>query len=241
MRCKIFQCLGWFVLLADMARSETVSASYDADTYYYTQTYNTARTGTLNAGTFHVGTHILNTNPTYDGHFNFGGVVFSDLTGFTSAGAKFLQLNLKDFKTPGTVVPGYQGPPAYNYLTSGSFRLAVVALGADFAETEVAILSTWYQNNLFSQPRIAEIELTGIGQVQVDVTATVNNWRANPVTNFGFGLVGITSSPFATTARFYSMEAAEGLRPLLIPEPTVGTLLILGLTSTLMLRRQTKS
>jgi hypothetical protein len=80
--------------------AETVSASLDADTYYYTQSYSTARTGTLNSGTFHVGMNILNTNPNYDGHFNFAGIEFSNLSGLTTAGSKFLQLNLKDFKTP---------------------------------------------------------------------------------------------------------------------------------------------
>ena len=210
--------------------AETVSASFDADTYYYTQTYSTARTGTLNSGTFHVGMNILNTNPNYDGHFNFAGVEFSDLSGLSVQGSKFLQLNLKDFKTPGAIVPGYQGPPTYDYLSTGSFRVAVVALGADFSESETAPLSTWYQNNLFGRSRIAEVNLTQAGQVQIDVTSTVNEWIINPSANFGFGLVGVTSSPLATTARFYSLENSSGLGPVLlaIPEPSSFALLWVG-------------
>ena len=221
--------------------AETVSASLDADTYYYTQSYSTTRTGTLNSGTFHVGMNILNTNPNYDGHFNFAGIEFSNLSGLTTAGSKFLQLNLKDFKTPKAIVPGYQGPPVYDYLTTGSFRLAVVALGAEFSESETAVLSTWYQNNLFGRARVAEVDLTQAGQVQIDVTSAVNDWIVNPSTNFGFGLVGITSSPLATTARFYSMEAVWNLGPVLIPEPAVGSLLAFGLAVALANRRRRRS
>jgi hypothetical protein len=221
--------------------AETVSASFDADTYYFTQTYSSARTGTLNGGTFHVGMHILNTNPNYDGHFNFAGIKFSDLSGLSTTGPKFLQLNLKDFKTPGAIVPGFQGPPSYDYLTTGSFRLAVVALGADFSQSETATLSTWYQNNLFGRSRIAEVNLTQAGLVQIDVTSTVNGWILDPTTNFGFGLVGLTSSPLATTARFYSSEAAGNLGPVLVPEPAVGSLLACGFAVALANRRRRRS
>jgi hypothetical protein len=185
--------------------------------------------------------NILNTNPNYDGHFNFAGIEFSNLSGLTTAGSKFLQLNLKDFKTPKAIVPGYQGPPLYDYLTTGSFRLAVVALGAEFSESETAVLSTWYQDNLFGRARVAEVDLTQAGQVQIDVTSVVNDWIVNPSTNFGFGLVGITSSPLATTARFYSMEAVGNLGPVLIPEPAVGSLLAFGLAVALANRRRRRS
>lgn len=230
----------WIVGLGSV-QAETISASLDADTYYYTQTYNTARTGSINSGTFHVGMHILNTNPNYDGHFNFAGIKFSNLSGLSIAGSKFLQLNLKDFKTPGAIVPGYQGPPPYDYLATGSFRLAVVALGAEFSESETATLPTWYQSNLFGRARVAEVDLTQAGQVQIDVTSAVNTWITNPTTNFGFGLVGLTSLPLATTARFYSLEAAGNLGPVLIPEPAVGSLLAFGFAMALANRRRRRS
>ncbi len=230
--------LGIWIVGFGSIRAETISASLDADTYYFTQTYNTARTGTLNSGTFHVGMHILNTNPNYDGHFNFAGIEFSNLSGLSTAGSKFLQLNLKDFKTPGAIIPGYQGPPAYDYLTTGSFRLAVVALGAEFSESETASpLSTWYQSNLFGRARVAEVDLTQAGEVKIDVTSAVNAWIENPNTNFGFGLVGLTSSPLATTARFYSMESA-GLGPVLqaitVPEPSISSLFWMGIVGMMM-------
>ena len=233
--------LGIWIVGFGSVRAETISASFDADTYHFTQTYNTARTGTLNSGTFHVGMHNLDTVSTYYRHFNFAGIEFSDLSGLSTAGSKFLQLNLKDFKTPGAIIPGYQGPPAYDYLTTGSFRLAVVALGAEFSESETADLSTWYQSNLFGKTSLAEVDLTQAGQVQIDVTSAVNDWIENPTTNFGFGLVGITSSPMATTARFYSMEAAGNLGAVLIPEPAVGSLLAFGFAVALANRRRRRS
>ena len=241
MHCAIFLLLSLWMAGSLSVQAETVSASFDADTYYSQQTYNTARTGSLNSGTFHVGMHSLNSNPTYDGHFNFAGIEFSNLSGLSTTGSKFLQLNLKDFKTPKEIVPGYQGPPPYDYLSTGSFQLAVVALGAAFSESETATLSTWYQDNLFSRSRIAEVNLTQAGLVQIDVTSTVDGWISSRTTNFGFALVGTTSSPLATTARFYSMEAAGNLGPVLIPEPAVGSLLAFGFAVALANRRRRRS
>jgi hypothetical protein len=217
----------------------TVGASYDADTYYFTQTYNEVRTGALNTGTFHVGQHILNTNPTYNGHFNFGAVLFQDLSSLSLGSGKYLQLNVRDFKTPVAVDPSYQGPPLYSYLTTGNFRLAVVALSADFSETAVtADLPGWYQTHLYSRPRVAELDIANAGIFQVDVTGAVDNWISTPSTNFGFGLIGLDSTPTASTLRFYSMEATNGLGPALIPEPGTGSLLLAGLASVLSLRRR---
>ena len=241
MHRAIFLLLSLWMTGSLWVNAETVSASFDADTYYFEQTYNTARTGTLDSGTFHVGMNMLTTGTIYDGHFNFAGIEFSNLSGLSTTGSKFLQLNLKDFKTPGVIVPGYRGPPAYDYLATGSFRLAVVALGAEFSESGTATLSTWYQNNLFGRTRVAEVDLTQAGQVQIDVTSAVNDWIADPTTNFGFGLVGITSSPMATTARFYSLEAAGNLGPVLIPEPAVGSLLACGFAVALANRRRRRS
>ena len=229
-----------FILLFQFCegRAATVGANYDADTYYFTQTYNEVRTGALNSGTFHVGQHILNTNPTYNGHFNFGAVLFSDLSSFSPGENKFLQLNLRDFKTPVTVDPSYQGPPLYSYLNTGNFRLALVALKADFTETAVtADLPGWYQTNLYSQPRIAEVVVTTAGIFQLDVTAAVDSWIASPSTNFGFGLIGLDSTPMASTLRFYSMEAAGNFGPALIPEPATGSLILLAMAGMLLRRR----
>lgn len=224
------------------AQAATLGASYDADTYYFTQTYNEVRTGALNSGTFHVGQHFLATNPTYDGHFNFGAVRFDDLSSFSGAGPKVLSLHVRDFKTPAAVVPGYQGPPLYNYLSTGNFRLALVALTADFTETAItADLAGWYQTHLFSRPRIAQIDVTTSGIFQVDVTGAVDGWISAPATNFGFGLIGVASTPEASTLRFYSVESLGNFGPALIPEPGTGAMLLVGFGALLLRRRRTHS
>lgn len=226
------------------ARAVTVGASYDADAYYFYGSYNEVRTGTTDGGTFHVGQHILNTNPTYDRHFNFGAVVFNDLSSLSSESVKLLQLNVKNFKTPVSVDPSYQGPPIYSDLTTGNFRLALVALSADFQEVSslgALGIPAWYNDKLYSRPRIAEVMITSNGAVQIDVTSTVNGWISNPSTNFGFGLIGLDSTPTATTVRFYSMESAGNLGPVLIPEPRSGALLATGLGVLLLFRRRVHS
>ena len=228
------------LIVGCQARAATLGASYDADAYHFTGTYNEVRTGALNSGTFHIGQHILDTNPTYNRHFNFGAVFFRDLSSFSLGSSKFLQLNLKDFKTPVSVDPDYQGPPnTYSYLSTGNFRLALVALSADFAETAITEdLAVWYQTNLFSRPRIAVLDVTSAGNLQIDVTSTVDSWISETLTNFGFGLVGLDSTPTASTLRFYSMEDSSGFGPALIPEPSTGTLLLIGLASFLSMRRR---
>lgn len=97
--------LGIWIVGFGSVRAETISASLDADTYHFTQTYNTARTGTLNSGTFHVGMHNLDTVSAYYRHFNFAGIEFSNLSGLTTAGSKFLQLNLKTLKPLAPLFP----------------------------------------------------------------------------------------------------------------------------------------
>lgn len=240
MRLVFFLVIGLFAIPAGWGAN--LGASYDADTYYFTQTYNEVRTGSLNSGTFHVGQHFLATNPTYDGHFNFGAVLFNDLSSFSAAGPKILSLNVKDFKTPAAVVPGYQGPPLYNYLSTGNFRLAVVALTADFTETAItADLPGWYQTHLFSRPRIAQVDVTTSGIFQIDVTGAVNSWISAPQTNFGFGLIGVASTPEASTLRLYSMESAGNFGPVLIPEPGSSALFSVGIGLFLMFRRRARA
>lgn len=227
-------------LMASLIHSQaaTVTASYDADTYLAGQLYNEVRAGSSggvsNVGTFHVGVHDLDVSSIYNMRFNFGAVRFDDLSSFEIGQNKFLSLAVKDFKTPLSVDPGYQGPPPYAYLATGNFRLAIVALTADFSESGTsANLMSWYNTHLYSRPRIAEMVITQSGTFQVDVTATVDNWISAPATNFGFGLVGLDSIPTASTLRFNSMEAAGNLGPVLIPEPASGSLFLLGLASVL--------
>ena len=224
------------LMIVGQARAATLGASYDADVYYFTQTYRAVRTG-ADLGTLHVGQHILDVGSTYYRHFNYGAITF-DLSSMAATGQKFLSLNVKDFKTPVSLFPG--GPPSYSFLSSGNFQLAIVALKADFREienlTDLSEIEAWYQDNLFSQPRIVTVNLTTAGAFQVDVTSVVDGWITNSTPNFGFGLIGLDSTPTASTLRFYSMEAGGVFGPALIPEPTTGSLALLGLAGVLTMR-----
>lgn len=208
----------------------TVGASYDADTYYAYQSYYEVKTKTVDQGTFHAGVQVLGVDPTYNGHFNFAGVRFDDLSSFVVGEKKYLQLTLKDFKTPQTVDPSYQGPPPYAYLATGSFQLGIYVLSSAFSESQNADLAVWYPANFSDVSKIGSFTMTSAGVYQVDVTSTVDSWISASSTNFGFGLVGTSSTPQATTARFYSMESA-GLGPVLIPEPGITSMLVLALAS----------
>jgi len=232
---KIIVICLYRVFLGVPAFAATLGASYDADTYYAYQSYSEVRTKTVDLGTFHAGVQILGIDPTYNGHFNFAAVRFDNLSSFTLAEKKYLQLTLKDFKTPQAVDPSYQGPPNYSYLSTGSFQLGIYALSSVFSESQNADLTVWYPANFSSTSKIGEFTMTSAGVYQVDVTSAVDSWISASSTNFGFGLVGISSAPQATTARFYSMESA-GFGPALIPEPETSSLFVLALASLLCLR-----
>ena len=208
----------------------TVGASYDADTYYAAQTYFEVKTKTVDLGTFHAGVQILGVDPSYNGHFNFAAVRFDDLRSFVLTEKKYLQLTLKDFKTPGAVDPNSQAPPPYTYLATGSFQLGIFALSSVFSESQNEDLTVWYPANFSSTSKIGEFTMASAGVYQIDVTNIVDSWITSPSTNFGFGLVGTSSIPQATTARFYSMES-DGYGPALVPEPGTTSLFVLAMAS----------
>jgi hypothetical protein len=128
------------------------------------------------------------------------------------------------FRVPGPVVPN--SPPSYTYATSGySFDLKVVSLGGDFLEAENlsgSALQEWYANNLWNRPTVGIMNFNSAGAVSLDVSSAVDAWLANPASNFGFGLVGVTSGTQGLTAQFYSTENAvsSSNAPALIPEPS---------------------
>jgi hypothetical protein len=159
----------------------------------------------------------------YQYHFNFAAVQF-DLAGLSAGGTSYLQLSLMRFRVPGPVVPN--SPPSYTYATSGySFDLKVVSLGGDFSETGIlsgSALHEWYANNLWNRPTVGIMNFNSAGAVSLDVSSAVDAWLANPASNFGFGLVGVTSGTQGLTAQFYSTENAvsSSNAPALIPEPS---------------------
>ena len=192
-------------------------AVYDADEYLYYGTYNSGR------NLLYVGVNDLTPGSPYQYHFNFAAVQF-DLAGLSAGGTSYLQLSLMRFRVPGPVVPN--SPPSYTYATSGySFDLKVVALGDDFLEAGIlsgSALQEWYANNLWNRPTVGIMNFNSAGAVSLDVSSAVDAWLANPASNFGFGLVGVTSGTQGLTAQFYSTENAvsSSNAPALIPEPS---------------------
>jgi hypothetical protein len=198
-------------------------ATYDADEYLYYGTYNSQR------NPLYVGVNDLTAGSPYQYHFNFAAVQF-DLAGLSAGGTSYLQLSLMRFRVPGSVVPN--GPPSYTYATSGySFDLKVVALGDDFLEAENlsgSALQEWYANNLWNRPTVGIMNFNSAGAVSLDVSSAVDAWLANPASNFGFGLVGVTSGTQGLTAQFYSTENAvsSSNAPALIQAATQNSVLI---------------
>jgi len=219
--CVVF-CLAFsipFVGRAGVANR----AIYDADEYMYYGIYNSER------NPLYVGVNDLTAGSPYQYHFNFAAVQFN-LAGLSAGGTSYLQLSLMRFRVPGPVVPN--SPPSYTYATSGySFDLKVVALGDAFSEAgnfSDSDLKEWYTNNLWNRPTVGIMNFNSAGLVALDVSSAVDAWLANPASNFGFGLVGVSSDTQGLTAQFYSSEytLSSSNAPALIQAATQNSVLI---------------
>jgi hypothetical protein len=206
-----------------------LAVSSDADYYMYYGTFNSTRTPLF------IGVNEQTTSSPYKFHFNVAGIKVNDISGFNSGDTGLLKLNLQRFRVPGTVVPGYMGPPTYSYLTSGvTFTIKAVALTDSFAniESDNDPLA-WYNNNLLNRPAQDTVTVNQAGEVTFNITSALNQWKTDPLTNFGIGLIGTYSSIEGTTAQFYSLEYSADLSKLpivgVIPEPKIiETLLVAG-------------
>jgi hypothetical protein len=230
-----------FVLLtlyASIAFSATVSITSDADYYMYYGSFSDTRTP------FNVGVNDITAGSPYQYHFNVAGVEMSDISNFQSGDTALLNLNLQRFRVPGTVVPGYQGPPTFSVLTSGvTFTLKVVALTDAFDNIQYASSPiSWYENNLLNQPTVASVNFTEAGWKAIDVTSAFDQWKTGSLSNNGLGLIGTYSSVAGTTAQFYSVETESAFGPYvnIIPEPVIFEYIICIVVMVLILRLFTK-
>jgi hypothetical protein len=232
---KLFVLL---VLYASIAFSATVSITSDADYYMYYGSFSDTRTP------FNVGVNDITAGSPYQYHFNAAGVEMSDISNFQSGDTALLNLNLQRFRVPGTVVPGYQGPPTFSVLTSGvTFTLKVVALTDAFDNIQYASSPiSWYENNLLNQPTVASVNFTEAGWKAIDVTSAFDQWKTGSLSNNGLGLIGTYSSVAGTTAQFYSMETESAFGPYvnIIPEPVIFEYIICIVVMVLILRLFTK-
>ena len=225
-----------FCLLPLISEAVTVGITNDADYYVYYGTYSDARTP------FYVGVNDITAGSPYQYHFNAAGIAMSDITDFQSGDTALLNINLQRFRVPGAVVPGYQGPPSYSYLTSGvTFTLKVVALTDAFDNIQYASNPLdWYTSNLLNQPAIASVDFTEAGWKSIDVTSAFEQWKAGSIANNGLGLIGTYASTAGTTAQFYSTESAFSPYVNIIPEPEVFKYIMCAVVMGLILRMFTK-
>jgi len=214
-----------YLLLASILSSKSfavnLAVSSDADYYVYYGTFNSTRTPLF------IGVNEQTAGNPYQYHFNVAGIEINDLTGFNSGDTGLLKLNLQRFRVPGPVVPGYMGPPTYSFLTNGvTFTIKAVALTDSFANIETATDPlAWYNTNLLNRPALDTVTFNQAGEVSFNITSALNEWKIDPLKNFGIGLIGTYSSTTGATAQFYSLEYTSDLSKLptigVIPEPKI--------------------
>jgi len=198
-----------------------LAVSTDADYYMYYGTFNSTRTP------LYIGVNEQTSGNPYQYHFNVAGIEINDINGFNIGDTGLLKLNLQRFRVPGTVVPGYMGPPTYSYLTSGvTFTIKAVALTDNFSDIELASDPlAWYNTNLLNRPALDSVTFNQVGEVSFNITSALNEWKIDPLKNFGIGLIGTYSSTVGTTAQFHSLEYTTDLSKLpyvqIIPEPYI--------------------
>jgi len=208
-------------ILTASSYAVNLAVSTDADYYVYYGTYNSTRTPLF------IGVNEQTSGSPYQYHFNVAGIEINDISGFNVGNTGLLKLNLQRFRVPGTVVPGYMGPPTYSFLTSGvTFTIKAVALTDSFSNIEVAPDPlAWYNTNLLNRPALDTVTFDQAGEVSFNITSALNEWKIDPLKNFGIGLIGTYSSVQGTTAQFYSLEYTTDLSKLptvgVIPEPKI--------------------
>lgn len=218
------------ILLSSILTASTyavnLAVSSDADYYMFYGTFNSTRTP------LYIGVNEQTAGSPYQYHFNVAGIEINDISGFNIGNTGLLKLNLQRFRVPVAVDPNYQGPPSYQFLTSGvTFTIKAVALTDTFSNIETAADPlAWYNTNLLNRPALDTVTFNQAGEIVFDITDALEQWKIDPLTNFGIGLVGTYSSTQGTTAQFYSLEYTTDLSKLpsvgVIPEPKIVELLL---------------
>lgn len=235
MKCLIL-AVAFFSALICNSLGVNLAVSNDADYYLYYGTYNSTRTPLF------VGINNQTPGSPYQYHFNAVGIEVDDISGFNIGNTGLLKLNLQRFRIPVAVDPSYQGPPSYQYLTSGvTFTIKAVALTDDFSNIELdSDPLAWYNNNLFNRPALDTVTFNQAGEIVFNITSALNAWKIDPLTNYGIGLVGTYSDIQGTTAQFYSLDYTADLTKLptvsIIPEPTIVEFIIAFIFIVLVLR-----
>ena len=213
-------------ILTASSYAVNLAVSSDADYYMYYGTFNSTRTP------LYIGVNDQTAGSPYQYHFNVASIEINDISNFNSGNTGLLSLNLQRFRVPVSVDPNYQGPPSYQFLTSGvTFTIKAVALTDNFSNIETAADPlAWYNTNLLNRPTLDTVTFNQAGEVSFNITSALEQWKIDPLTNYGIGLIGTYSSIEGTTAQFYSLEYTTDISKLptvnIIPEPKIIELLI---------------
>ena len=168
---------------AHVSAQTVVGPSLDTDSYVYFGTNNP------DADELSVGVDLSDTG-VY--HFNFGVLAFDDLSPLGPAGGKRLQVQLEAYAYT-QVVDGF---PVTTLSPFGEATFKLVALDAPYSDYLLATNKpAWYDTHVGDADTIANVFFAGAGELSFDVTDTVNQWLADPQSNYGFALVLTAGTP----------------------------------------------
>jgi hypothetical protein len=207
--------------------SNLATASYDTDSYLSFSTNNETSASTT------IGRDI---RPAYE--FNFAAIEFdnADLNGLSTAGDKFLVIEVLDFVTSESTDGGR---PTFSSSDTGNATIKVVGLGQSFDEYLAAASATeWYDTYLGDAAADATGSRTTLGKLYFDVTDVVNGWINDPTTNHGFGLVltdGDDLIEIGATDDFFETGTYS---PTLSSVPEPGSMAMLALGAVGLFRRR---
>ena len=181
------------------------TAVYDTDSYVYFGTNNVASPEIT-----------LGEPPVGDPHYNIGFIEF-DVTGLSSNGAKYLELE----------------PNTATAVLPSSVRVA--ALDADItdyfaiAPPDYAGRAAWLSTHAYSSAPVATYNFsTSGGKHYADISSVVNGWISHPSSNHGLAMWRVGGVDF-DSPEIFSMNDPGGRGPAINSVPEPGMVVLVGM------------